>query len=97
MSENQKLISQLCQQLHKYKQAVIPGTGVAVKDGDLVFIPPGEIHLDRLESQVHCCNNYYNNLLQINLHTPRTKKLYWDIYIGILFTSKATQSPSPLK
>jgi len=51
MSENQKLISQLSQQLHKYKQAVIPGTGVAIKDGDLVFIPPGEIHLDRLESQ----------------------------------------------
>jgi len=51
MSENQKLISELCQQLHSSKQAVIPGTGVAIKDGDLVFIPPGEIHLDRLESQ----------------------------------------------
>jgi len=50
-SENQKLISSLCQQLHSRSQALIPGTGVALKEGDQVYIPPGEIHLDRLEQE----------------------------------------------
>jgi len=52
MAENtRKLVAELSKKLHQNSWALIPGTGVAIKEGSKVFIPPGEVHLDRLQSE----------------------------------------------
>jgi len=47
----QKLVSDFSKKLHRNSWALVPGTGIAIKEGTKVFIPPGEVHLDRLESE----------------------------------------------
>jgi len=49
--ESQELVAKICHKLHEKEEALIPGTGVALKQGDLVFIPPADVHLDRLEAE----------------------------------------------
>ena len=51
MMENQRLVSSLSRLLHCNHHAIVPGTGVSIKDGEEVFIPPGEVHLDRVEPE----------------------------------------------
>ena len=37
-NENQRLVSELCRQFHSRGQAVVPGTGVAIKEGGVLTL-----------------------------------------------------------
>jgi len=50
-AESQQLVVDLCHKLHSRREALIPGTGVALKQGDQVFIPPADVHLDCVEAE----------------------------------------------
>jgi len=107
MGDNpKKLVAELSQKLHRNQWALIPGTGVAIKDGSKVFVPPADVHLDRLVEEdiftFNCeldksgnpelCHEATNPALNISAYTNLFLKVFQEFDCGCIIFAQPTSA-----